>query len=36
MNLRSHFVVPDAAEAAAWYSRAFGAEELSRAAASPT
>ena len=31
MNVTPHFVVPDAAEAAAWYGRAFGAEEtLSR------
>jgi PhnB protein len=30
MNITPHFVVPDAAEAAAWYLRAFGAEERSR------
>jgi PhnB protein len=30
MNVTPHFVVPDAAEAAAWYARAFGAVELSR------
>ncbi|HET6865198.1 MAG TPA: VOC family protein, partial [Solirubrobacteraceae bacterium] len=30
MNITPHFVVPDAAEAAAWYSSAFGAEEQSR------
>jgi PhnB protein len=30
MRLTPHFVVPDAAEAAAWYARAFGAREQSR------
>jgi PhnB protein len=30
MNLTPHFVVPEAAEAAAWYTRAFGAREQSR------
>jgi PhnB protein len=30
MNITAHFVVPDAADAAAWYSRAFGARERSR------
>ena len=30
MNLTPHIVVPDAGEAAAWYGRAFGAEERSR------
>ncbi len=32
MNVTPHFVVPDAAEAAAWYTRAFGARERSRIA----
>jgi PhnB protein len=30
MDIAAHIVVPDAAEAAAWYARAFGARELSR------
>lgn len=30
MNITPHFVVPEAAEAAAWYARAFGAQERSR------
>ena len=30
MNVTAHFVVPDAAEAGAWYGRAFGAREQSR------
>lgn len=30
MNITPHFVVPDAAEAVAWYTRAFGAREQSR------
>jgi PhnB protein len=30
MNVTAHIVVPDAAEAAAWYTNAFGAHELSR------
>lgn len=30
MNITPHFVVPDAAQAASWYARAFGAEEQSR------
>ena len=30
MNVTPHFVVPDAAEAADWYARAFGAREQSR------
>ncbi len=30
MNITPHFVVPDAAEAAHWYERAFDARELSR------
>jgi len=30
MQLSVHLVVPDAAEAAAWYARAFGAQERSR------
>jgi PhnB protein len=30
MNVTAHFVVPDAAEGAAWYTRAFGAREQSR------
>ncbi len=30
MNVSAHLVVPDAAEAAAWYADAFGARELSR------
>jgi len=30
MNVTPHFVVPDAAEAAAWYLRAFDAQEQSR------
>jgi PhnB protein len=30
MKVTPHFVVPDAGEAAGWYERAFGAEELSR------
>jgi PhnB protein len=30
MDIVAHIVVPDAAEAAAWYARAFGARELSR------
>jgi len=30
MNVTPHFVVPEAAEAAAWYIRAFGAQEQSR------
>jgi PhnB protein len=30
MNIAAHIVVADAAEAAAWYARAFGARELSR------
>jgi len=30
MHVAAHIVVPDAAEAAAWYERAFGARELSR------
>ncbi len=29
-RVSAHIVVPDAAEAAAWYGRAFGARELSR------
>ena len=30
MNVAAHVVVPDASEAAAWYSKAFDAHELSR------
>lgn len=30
MRVTPHFVVPDAADAAAWYSRAFDAREVSR------
>jgi uncharacterized glyoxalase superfamily protein PhnB len=30
MNIAAHIVVRDAAEAAAWYSNAFGARELNR------
>jgi PhnB protein len=30
MNLTAHIVVPDAAEAADWYARAFGATEVTR------
>ncbi len=30
MEIDAHTVVPDAAAAAAWYARAFGAEEVSR------
>jgi PhnB protein len=30
MDVTAHLVVPDASEAAAWYRRAFGAEEQSR------
>jgi PhnB protein len=30
MNVAPHLVVPDAGEAAAWYTSAFGASELSR------
>jgi PhnB protein len=30
MDIAAHIFVPDAAEAAAWYSRAFGAREVSR------
>ena len=30
MNIAAHIVVPDAAEAADWYSNAFGAREVSR------
>jgi PhnB protein len=30
MNITPHIVVPEAAEAAAWYTRAFGAHERSR------
>ena len=30
MDVSAHIVVPDAAEASAWYARAFGARELSR------
>jgi uncharacterized glyoxalase superfamily protein PhnB len=30
MDVEPHFVVPDAARAAAWYERAFGAREQSR------
>jgi PhnB protein len=30
MNIAAHIVVPDAAEACAWYADAFGARELSR------
>jgi PhnB protein len=30
MHVTAHIVVPDAAEAAAWYAKAFGARELSR------
>jgi PhnB protein len=30
MQLSVHLVVPDASEAAAWYARAFGAQERSR------
>ena len=30
MNVAAHIVVPDAAQASAWYARAFGARELSR------
>jgi PhnB protein len=30
MNVTAHLVVPDAAEAASWYGRAFGAREQSR------
>jgi PhnB protein len=30
MHVSAHLVVPDASEAAAWYQRAFGAEEESR------
>jgi PhnB protein len=30
VKIDAHIVVPDAAEASAWYSKAFGARELSR------
>jgi uncharacterized glyoxalase superfamily protein PhnB len=30
VKIEAHMVVPDAAEASAWYSKAFGARELSR------
>lgn len=30
MDIAAHIVVPDAAEASAWYARAFGAREVSR------
>ena len=30
MNVHAHLVVPDAGEAAAWYTNAFGAREVSR------
>jgi PhnB protein len=30
MNITAHLVVPDAADAAAWYAQAFDARELSR------
>jgi PhnB protein len=30
VRVSAHIVVPDAAEASAWYAKAFGAEELSR------
>src|SRR5437764_9129915 len=30
MHLSPHIVVPDAGDAASWYARAFGAEEVSR------
>jgi PhnB protein len=30
MHVSAHIVVPDAAEAGAWYAKAFGARELSR------
>jgi PhnB protein len=30
MDVAAHIVVPDAAEASAWYARAFGAREVSR------
>jgi PhnB protein len=30
MNVSAHIVVPDAAEASAWYATAFGARELNR------
>jgi PhnB protein len=30
MNVTPHLVVPEAAEAAAWYARAYGAQEQSR------
>jgi PhnB protein len=30
MNITPHFVVPEASEAAAWYTRAFGAHERTR------
>jgi PhnB protein len=30
MHVAAHIVVPDAAQASAWYARAFGARELSR------
>jgi PhnB protein len=30
MDIAAHIVVPDAAEASAWYARAFDAQELSR------
>jgi hypothetical protein len=30
MNISAHIVVPDAAEASAWYANAFGARELNR------
>jgi PhnB protein len=30
MNVTAHIVVPEAAEAAAWYAKAFGAREQSR------
>jgi PhnB protein len=30
MDIAAHIVVPDAAEAADWYAKAFGARELSR------
>ena len=30
MDVTAHIVVPDAAEASAWYANAFGAHELSR------
>ena len=30
MNITPHVIVPDAAEAADWYERAFGARQLSR------